>query len=575
VRQGTEHKATHRPVKTILWSEWQSEGLEDDGALASYLERTIGSGRYLIEPRDAHGKRVEKLATFTISTDEEEDDDMAYYDDDDDMIMIPRGGRRRRRRRGFTEDLPYVPEEDDDDPVETRSNIADMLTEQARLQARERESSHRTSNDMVQTMLFLSQQDKEAQERRREEDRRQEAAREQLKREEWRREEDRRAEEKRREEERQREERRREDDRRAEERRQADERSAQRLQMTMAAFQAAIPLIQKMLEGKPNTLMETILAKSMEPKEDATQALLLKHVLDKSQGEQSINSVINGMASVSKATVDMLQQQFASMQGVTSEMYQTAMKRALDVAMKNPHATEEDKGVLGQVMEIMSGAGDLLSNLRGGQPPQQQPMMQVPLQQVPLQQVPLQQVPLQQPPMQQPPMQQPPMQQPQADLTPLQTVGGCLMTIHAQAYQSQDQYLELLSLLVKEMPTEVRQALANGDETTVLSLCAPTFGADPELKAWITSPGTMDWLRQFLAQLSPQVEQMYQQISQMEDQAADQPLDELEEQEGDGFINTTDEIPPVSLQDITGEEAGVADDEGPSEEEDGDPNDPV
>lgn len=594
VRPGTEHKATHRPLKTILWSDWKNEGLEDDGALASYLERILGPGRYLIEPRDAHGKRVEKLAAFTIATDEEEEADMYDYDDDEMDMMPARGGRRRnRRRRGYTEDLPYLPpDDDDDDPVESRANVADMLSEQARLQSREREQVTRSSNDMVNTMLLMNQQTQRREDERRAEERRREEALAEARREEARREDDRRRDEERRREEARREDLRREEERRAEERRREEDRANQRMQLMMGSFTAAIPLLQKMFEPKNNnnnTLLETIIAKTMEPREDATHALLLKHVLDKSQGDQSINQVIQGMANVSKATVDMLQQQFSSMQGVTSEMYQSAMKRALDVAMKNPHATEEDRGVLGQILDIMGGAGELLGNLRGAQPQQMIPGM-VPGQPMPGQPMPQQMMPGQVPgqmPVQQQQQQPAPGEQVETmeDIpTGIRAVGACLMAIQQGQYQDQAQYQNLLALMIREMPGEVRQAVATNDEATVMTQCGQAFAADPDLRAWITSPGVVHWLREFLGQLAPQIESMHQQISQAMATEEQQPPEQAAPpQDADGFIEKPTEAPPLSLADIAGDDEGdePQGDEGePSEDEGGedegdDPNDPV
>ena len=587
-RPGTGHKGHHLPLKTILFEQWKEAGLADEGALASWLEENLGPGLYLVETRDAHNKRIDKIPNFTIATDEEAN--MAYdddYDENEDVMIVPRHGRRRRRRRRrYTEDVPYEVDDEEEDVIEARSNIADMLTEQARLQAKERETTTRSTTDTMSLIMQMQHSQNEARERlvrderareeRRSEERRQEMRlEEERRREERRTEEDRRRDERKLEEERRREERKAEEERRREERLRDENRSQSRMQTTLAAVTAAIPVILKMIEGKPNTLQEAVLAKVMAPPAtDPNQTLLLKHILDKNQGEQSIQSMIGSIVEMQRATGSIMTEQMRGAMTTQAEMSQALTKRVLDMALNNPNVTEEDKGTLGQLMDIISGASGIINNLTGpGQQSQPVPMMPQPVAMIPgapqPDQVSMQQVgPVQQ--------QVPVMETP----TGIRAVGACLMTIQAQAYQTQEQYQEILAFMVSEMPDEVRQAVAAGDEMTVLSLCAQTFEADPELKAWITAPNTVQWVRQFLSQLAPQIEQMYQQLvaAQPPPASTDQPPPG---QEGDGFIEgnvvqgpVDEEVPPVSLADVTGEQ--VLETVPPDvDEEEGDPNDPV
>lgn len=506
-RRGMDAKASHRPLERILWPKWEELGLQDVSALRSYLEERHGSGRYYLEPQDAHNRRLDRLPAWTITTDE--DEDMDEYDDDDHPRRRGGGGWHRRssgRRR------PYVDDYDDDDdpilagnfgadPVAERASIADLLTVQAKQAAAEKEAASKGQSDMMSTILLLQSQQAEAQ--RRADEKREEQMREErrLERE---REERRREEENRRWEEKL-EERRREEARQAEQTRIMMEASNKKTETMVALVTAGLPLIQKLFEPKSDPVTQALLAKTTEEKgTDPVMMMLLKNMLDKQNGNESMQQMIASMGEMSRMSSQLMTEQMKNMLTTTNDLNSQVIKRALDLAMDNPHATDEDKGMLGQIVEALGSASSLVDAFGGGKQPPQQGAHLPPQQQHP-----------QHPPQPHSGDSQQPQGATQGDQVPAQSsipqprgieaVGGVMMAVYAKAYSTEQEYQQLISFMLSEMPDNLRQAVAAGDESSIIEICTPAFLENAELRGWITTEGVADWIRAFLQQLQPLV----------------------------------------------------------------------
>lgn len=549
-RRESDTKASHRPLCRIRQSEWAELGLQDQGALRSWLAEKLGPGRYLLEPQDQHNKRVDKLPHWVETTDEDdEEDDMPDFED------APRGRRgwhrgRSRRRESYLDDLDY----EDDEPLgieagTSRSGIADFLTASVQSQAAKDAETTRSQSDMMTTLMLMQEKSKEEQRRadeRREEREREERRREEA-REERRREEERRAYEERqaelRREEDAREERRREERRREEERMRAmSEASAKRMEMMMGAFTAAIPVLAKVFEKKEDPLVATLLSKmSDKPTADPVTMMMMKHFLETASkpdaGQQGITMMMQTMNEMSKMSSTMMMEQMRGIIGNMTTMQQETLKQTMKMALANPNLEEEQKGMLGQIVEAISGAGEIMSALTGGQQPQSPPQMSP--QAAPSGFIAQQQA---QGAIPQQPQQQDPQttEQPQAEghapvmtqiegqqqqeevPSGIEAVGGCLKALQTQAVTTQDEVNQLVTYMITEMPEELRRAIVAGDEQQIIQIATPAFMGNAELKAWLMQPGVVDWVRAYLPQLGEPIRIMEEQMSQMQADAQDQ-----------------------------------------------------
>lgn len=575
-RQHSDTKADFRPLHKMTITEFEDQGLKDEGALASFCEEKLGPGRYLVEPVDEHNRRIDKAPHVIITTE-------GYMDDEDDFE--DRGHGRRRSRRFSDDDL------DDDDPRGARANLGDLATTLARqqhaTQQRNNEQTQQLATTMmlsqkeeVQTRVQLEMRRAELDEQRRrderEERRRDEEKAEQRRREE--REEQRRREEEARKEER--EERRRDEEKaeirrkeeREEQRRADEERNRQHLAQIEAAnkrselflggLTALAPVIKELLH-KPapaeDPLKPLLIAKLTEKREpDAITMMILRDSLDKrGTGFDAVQTVVQGMSAANKAQMEM-----------SSEFNMTMMKRMLDMTLQNPNATTEQKDWAQQIATLMDSAGGFLKNLfpgggGGGQqmlpPPQQQ--RQLPHHQPQQRRIatgqPQQGMTAQRqsavPQQAQPQQHQAPAPQPGAEpwrqiqvpaespfpagqvlaedgrtweqlaheerqqiifqvnqipTGPLAAVIA-LKGIQTKAYQTQAEYQQMVQMVLKNLPVDLRVAILTNDENTVIALTKPYVEPHQELVSWFDSLSVMLWLREMLKSLIPHIEAMY------------------------------------------------------------------
>lgn len=541
-KSGIDAKEGYRPLERVLASDWATIGLADDETLLEYLRDKHGDGRFLIEPQDAHNHRIDRLPFWVVST-HEDDEDMHS----DETFGIPRGrrgrGRRRPRPSYFEDDLDYDPDLfEDEDPVATRSNHIDFLATQSRIQAEERQATVKSSNDMMNMMMMLNEQrmTQEREERRREEERRsretEERRREEIRREELRQEEIKRRDEERRDYER-------EERRRDQERLQLQiEASSKKMEAMVALATAGLPVIQKMLQPTENPLMAAVVSKVMtddgKKDTDPLTMMLMKSILEKSQGNDSIQQMIAGMGEMSKLSAQSMAEQMKLMFSTSNEMNTTLMKSLMERALSMAPEGSEEKGMFGQILEAISGASGIIGSLAGGgQQQQQQPQPgqgYFPQGGRPSQALPPG-APIQAPTQQRQPTPQAHQTHQQApqpldvgddqnvpEPTGIAAVGASLMAIQKELPRNAEELQGYVNFAIANMPPQLKQAIVNGDQSSIIAICSTTFLEEAELAQWISEPGVSDWLMSFIPNLVPSI----QAIDRMQGQETYQPLSE-------------------------------------------------
>jgi hypothetical protein len=532
-RTRVDQKLSFKPLARALLSEFKDKNFKEPGTLAAYLLDRFGVGRYCIEAYDAHGHRLDKIPSWYVTAGEpsmleDEDDGGRYHDEDDYDDAPPR--RRRGARRLRDDDL--------DDPVSERANMADLLITNARQASGQAAVAARSQTDMISIVMMQQTAQTEAraaEERRREdarmEERRREEARSEERRkeaaDERRREEDRaereRKDEREREERRrqeQAEERRREEDKRQREHLAAIEAANKRTELLVGALPTLGTIFGKVFE-KRETPMEVALTRSLtEKKEDPVLAVLLKSVLDRGDRKDSTEVMMSQMAEFSKISSQMTADQMRIMMTTSSEFNREMMKKAMDMMLASPQGqTPEGKNFIEQVMGAISGAADIVNKLvPAPAPPQPQQQLQAPQQRraLPHQR---QQAPQQQPQPAQPAQaaqpaqsqQLTPEQQAELDQAPKGVIGvlAALMTIHGKQYNTQEDYQRLIAYCLSQMPVDLRVAIIEGQEATVFAIVQPYYEAVPELKAWITKPDVLLWIRDYVPKLTPHILAMH------------------------------------------------------------------
>jgi hypothetical protein len=531
-RMRVDQKLSFRPLARALLSEFKDKNFKEPGTLSAYLLDRFGEGRYCIEAYDAHSHRLDKIPSWYVTAGEpsmlDDDDDRGeLYDDEPEP-------RRRRSRRMRDDEL--------DDPVENRANIADLLITNSRQASGQAAVAARSSSDMLGMLMFTQTSQNEAraqEERRREEARADERKREDQRAEERRREaqeerkrEDDRAERERKDE-REREERQRREDteqrRRDDDKRQADFRASmdaanRKTELLIGALTTMAPILGKVFE-KRETSMEIALTRSLTEKKEAdpVMMMLMKSILDKSDRKDGTEMMVQQMIEFSKVSSQMTAEQMRGAMAMSNDMNREMLKRAMAMMESTPQGqTPEGKNFLTQMMEALAGAGDFAKAIFPVQPaapvivqqaPPQQQRRALPHQRQQQPQQPQQPQPAQPAQAAQPqqPHQLTPEQQAQADAAPRGVTGvlAALMAIHGHQYQTQDQYQALNAYLLQEMPVDLRVAIIEGQEATVFQIVRPFYEASPELNAWITKPDVLLWIREYVPKLSPHILAMH------------------------------------------------------------------
>ena len=488
-----------RPIDKIPLQKWIDADLTSMENLKAFLEEKYGPGDYKLVAQDAHGKTCSTIPAFSVNTG---DDDMPRdpdgYDADDYEDDRPTG---RRRRPPFGR-RPVLDDDDDLDldlPRSSRNaNMADFLEVQA--QTKQQESQR--SESMITAMIAMQQQQQAAAERaaadRREEDRRREEMRREeakleaereVKREEARREEARREEDRRREEAKQAE------DRRRDEMRSMMEASTKKMETLLGLATAAVPVISKLLEPRTDPTLSTVLAKVLgddKKDTDPVTIMLLKNMLDGKERQSGITEQLQAFQAMQKVGSEMLSDQMRSVMQTSNEMQTMLIKRIME-NMDNKDDDDDKPGMLGQIMDAVKGASEVVGTLTQGQPqgaPAQQPWPQMP------QQDQQQQTPQQQ---QQSP-QHPALPAPAVPAAPtgIPAVGAALKALQMGVPANNEEALGLVSFAIDNMPDNLRAAVVAGSEQQVLAICGDTFMATPDLSSWIMQPGVLDWLRAFV-----------------------------------------------------------------------------
>ncbi len=99
-------------------------------------------------------------------------------------------------------------------------------------------------------------------------------------------------------------------------------------------------------------------------------------------------------------------------------------------------------------------------------------------------------------------------------------VMSCLMAIQTKRFANQAEYQGLIKYMVEQMPLDLRVAVLNADEATVLATTGAVVQADKDLSEWIFQPGVFDWIRSFVASLPPSLEVIHGPAQQQRDQLA-------------------------------------------------------
>ena len=513
----TEQKKDFRPLRRIMLNEWNEKNFKDQSTLRAWLQGTFGSGGYVLEPYDEHNRRMDKVAAWFVNTNPE--DDMAYdaEDDDDDDDRDDDRPRDRRFRRRYRDDAH------NDDILEERANVSDVLATATRQHSAQAMQANQSKDSFV-SMLLLTQgqnaQAKAEEERRREdrqaEDRRLERERMDRKEKEDREERERRDrmekedrdrkerdDERRRQDER--DERKREDERRRDQEAQRATAEAKRTEVMMATITGLAPLLLNLLKKEPPA-----------PKESDPRAMiLLKSFVDKSDRADSSQVMFQQMGEMAKLQSTMTAEQMRSMMALSGEMNSTIMKKAMDMMMASPQGqTSEGKGIIEQVMAAVQSASEIVKTLAPQPPPativqHQQPLLAAPevnpnrrFARNPQQPAPAQQ--------QQQAAQQPAQPEPEPSMpVGIPGVLHALRGIQLRAWSTTEEYQQFVQYLFTQMPLALRVAVLDANDLDIYKLTKTSIDADQVLTAWVSTPEAVPWMRTFIPSLKPTIEQMF------------------------------------------------------------------
>jgi hypothetical protein len=490
-RRGNRHDA--RPIAKILLSdleEAKQQGVEPEDFIAEALTQKFGDQpmRVLCVPQDSHGKRVAKLAEWEMTLNAEEDEDMDYDDEDGDDIIYeddPRFPPQPFAGPGGYQPFVAPPPPA---PVATEGVV---LKEAKGLMERQREAeqSHtallvgmmqnqaqqqQQSSQMLLQILMQQQQDRERQ-----------------------------AEERRREEQRLAEERRRDEERRAEERR-AEEarRSSERMQLFATMAPAALPLLQRMMEGK----------------EDKITPLLLTKLFDSDNNRTGMAEMVGLMAEASKQQVMMQSELAKQNMSQQTESSKLLMQHVLQMAQESVIAQRkleetrsEGGGPMDTFANILQTVAPLLQSMQTGPRPAS-PVMMPPAPPIGMPQPQMQPLPQPVPPQRPNPAPQPaapgpvPTQPPRPaqptrathpHLSDDDWVRGSLRTV-AGLHQGQipaAQRLDALRWMTQVLPDPLLIAIQTGDEDGIMQHSAMAVMSDEQLSAWLSEEPAQQYLR--------------------------------------------------------------------------------
>lgn len=477
----TGFKKGHRPVSHILFSqvkEMRLQTAEGKGALENFILTTVGKGLYSCEPVTAHGQRLEKLAAFTVATSSEYNRVSTTEDpiDGDDAPRSSFGRRGRGRNRD---------EDDGDDEGDDRGtvDVKDMVDGFRQLSSETAGTAANSSNNMLQMMLLMSKEQRQADEARRREEREEERRREDKVRDERRIDEERRRTD----------EDRRRDERRAEERKEEERRREDREREAKAAESRMT-----MLTGLVTTLAP-ILGEVFKPKKDETLALVLGKVLDNSGQQSATKELITGMREMQTIGAQVQMEGAKSAMAMQSTMMAEMMKQAISMSRERPEVESaggswKDPNALAALMgSAASLMGQLLPKSAPAAPAGTAPALPAP---------------------QQPGQPAPTAPSGGAELpTGMEAVVRSMIAMQTGMDASgkpltQEQQQLAVNIIFDEMPDDLAQAIATGDQAAISRISQPTILANPRYIQWVSQPDVQAWLGKFLTDLRPEVARM-------------------------------------------------------------------
>lgn len=519
----TETKKSFRPITRILMKDWEAKALKTTDNLRAYLHELAGPGCYMIEPYDEHNQRMTKVAAWCVHTNPEVTMGYDPEDDDDDELDDEPRGRRFRRR--------YRDDVHDDDYLEERANVADVLATATRAQTAQTMQAQ-NSKDSMMSMLLLTQtqgaatraeedrrrEDRLAEERKLERDRQDRLEREAKDRQERQDRLDREDRERKDKEDAQRrqderDERNREEQRRRDEDARRAASDAKRTEVMVAAITGIAPLLIGLMKREPTP----------PPAADPMAMILLKSIVDRTDKADSSQVMFTQMGEMAKLQTTIMSEQMRSSMNMSSEMNSAVMKKAMEMMMASPHGqSPEGKTMIEQIMMAVQGASELVKTLAPPPPPativhQQPPLLQAP--QNPNRRfarggAETQQQPVQQQP--QPAQQQPEQQSPVG----IHGVMHALRGIQTKAWQTNEEYQTFVQYIFSQIPLAARVAILDGNDIELYRLTKPAIDADALLTAWVGLPETLPWMRQFIPTLKPTIEQVFGAAQQQRDQLA-------------------------------------------------------
>lgn len=475
----TGFKRGHRPVGTVLASkvkELRLSSPEGQGALENHLLTSYGKGLYSCEPVNAHGQRLEKLAAFTVATSPEylrvsnPDDPI----DDQDEPRTGFGKRGRGKSRADDDD------EDDDDRGQV--DVRDMMDGFKEMRSSEAAANANSKGSMLEIMLLMSKEQRQADETRRRDERDEERKRDDKTREDRRIEEERKRDERKAEERREDERRKDADERRREDRQREEKAAEMRLTMLSGLITAAMPILQKILEPKKDDLLGTVLGK----------------VLDNSGQQNATKELIAGMREVQTVNAQVQVEGMKSTMAMQNTMNQEFMKQAIAMARERPEASDaggswKDPNALAA---LMGGVGSLMGQLfpgrAAGAAPAGTPAIAAPQ-----------------------PGQQTAPAAPQQQTIPtgMDAVVRSLIALQtgmdAQGRPLTIEQQQLAyNIVFEEMPDDLAQAISTGDQAAISRISQPIIVANARYVQWVSQPEVQAWLGKFMLELKPQVAQM-------------------------------------------------------------------
>ncbi len=492
-RNGTWLKVSSKPIAKIYLSEWSELGLKESDTLREHLKATYGVGSYQITCCDAHSNPISQVPSWTEDLYQHGDD---FMNDD----LGSRGGRRSRGRfsrggRGRDmdidpRDLDLIDDRFDDDDLDDYypeprggrgSGIMDFIETTksgdkaaAAAAVAAATASAQSQNDTMKMILLTSQQQRDADDRRRsEETARQDRAREE------RRVEDNRLEERRREE------RKEEETRRAEERRvdreREDRRATERQQTLAGIITAAVSVLPGLLSPKKDDTMGVLLAKLVEPKpQDPIMLTLITKMLEGSNQKGGLDAMLEGMVKMQAVGTEIQAKQMTGMMQTQQDLQAKLMTQILTSAKASG-----DEGVFDKIIKALPALAPLLAAAN------QQPAAAPAVQPRPIAATQPQVAPA-----------QPATIAPQAPAG-YDVVARAIIALHQKQYTTETERQQIMDALAQNAPHELKVAIAQGDQTTIISLCTPTFTSNTNYMAWLQVEGALDFIMATAAGLQP------------------------------------------------------------------------